>query len=101
MSTITINGIPATTLGYQAAARTQISSRFFSTLNNPNPSCLLLTSFVPGFPSCSTVLGCDVSSAAQHDVILGLDWAAHLRESFIALGYRLGDTFNSWSFFGA
>ncbi|KAJ7894359.1 hypothetical protein B0H13DRAFT_2276493, partial [Mycena leptocephala] len=99
MSTITINGLAATSLGYHASARTQISNRFFSQLDHPNNSCLLVTSCVPGFPSCSTVLACKISSTAQYDVALGLDWAAHFRESFIALGYRLGDTFNPWSFF--
>lgn len=101
MSTITINGLAATVLGYQVSARTLISSRFLGTLNNPNHSRLLITTSVPGFSSCSTVLACDISSAIESDVVLGLDWAAHLRDSFLALGYCLGDTFNSWTFFSA
>jgi hypothetical protein len=34
----------------------------------------------------------------QTDVVLGLDWATHVRESLIGSGYHLDSTFDAWHF---
>ncbi|KAJ7911941.1 hypothetical protein B0H13DRAFT_1875287 [Mycena leptocephala] len=41
------------------------------------------------FSSYSSLVECNVSHGLQTDVVLGLDWAAHVRESLIGSGYRL------------
>ncbi|KAJ6540659.1 hypothetical protein B0H19DRAFT_1269210 [Mycena capillaripes] len=58
-----------------------------------------VTTSVSGYPSFSTVLECDIVATAEFDVILGLDWAALVRDFLMRLGYRLDSSFDVWLFF--
>ncbi|KAJ7855233.1 hypothetical protein B0H13DRAFT_2358049 [Mycena leptocephala] len=42
---------------------------------------------------------CDVSPAANYDVVLGHDWASLLRDHLISLGHRLSSNFDPWQLF--
>ncbi|KAJ7020599.1 hypothetical protein C8F04DRAFT_1274817 [Mycena alexandri] len=42
---------------------------------------------------------CEVDPLAAYDVVLGSEWASHIRDFVLGLGYRLNDNFDAWSFF--
>ncbi|KAJ7779027.1 hypothetical protein B0H16DRAFT_1500899 [Mycena metata] len=98
MSVVHVNGSRATTVSFHPSARTSLSSRFFETLAVTHPTRQLVTTLVPGFGQYSILLECVVDPAIAFDIILGAQWAVHIREYVLGLGYRLNDTFNAWSF---
>ncbi|KAJ7832983.1 hypothetical protein B0H13DRAFT_1914782 [Mycena leptocephala] len=91
------DGIPAleVSVSYDSAP-TVLSSAFYQKLVGANASRLLVTTVITGYPSCSSVIACQVSSAIHFDVVLGLDWSACFRDSLIALGYRIPSNFDPW-----
>jgi hypothetical protein len=91
------DGIPAleVSVSYDSAP-TVLSSAFYQKLVGANASRLLVTTVITGYPACSSVIACQVSSAIHFDVVLGLDWSACFRDSLIALGYRIPSNFDPW-----
>ncbi|KAJ7085612.1 hypothetical protein C8R43DRAFT_1142498 [Mycena crocata] len=68
--------------------------------DSPPPTLnLLLTTLVPPFGSFSVTLPCVVSPVACSDVVLGIDWAAYVRDVLLDAGYHLNWTIDAWRFF--
>ncbi|KAJ7432823.1 hypothetical protein FB451DRAFT_1420278 [Mycena latifolia] len=62
---------------------------------------LVLSWLQPGLGSFSTVIQCDVGPDVTTDVVLGLDWAALVREHLGYQGFLLDSSFNAWGFFSS
>ncbi|KAJ7932934.1 hypothetical protein B0H13DRAFT_1856545 [Mycena leptocephala] len=93
-----VEGFPVSSVGFAATQRTVLSRSFYESLQRPAPRLLFTTTVAP-YGTCSTVLICDVSSAANYDVVLGHDWASLLRDHLISLGHRLSSNFDPWQLF--
>ncbi|KAJ7751375.1 hypothetical protein B0H16DRAFT_1548220 [Mycena metata] len=99
---LTVEGVPVSSasVAFCRQPRTMISPGLHFHLNRPNGrSSVLVTTNVPGFLIASTFIECQVNPNLSHDIVLGLDWAAYVRESLLDTGYPLGDTFDAWAFF--
>ncbi|KAJ7037205.1 hypothetical protein C8F04DRAFT_1257131 [Mycena alexandri] len=97
---LTVEGVPVSSVAFCRQLRTLISPGLYFHLNRPNGrSSVLVTTNVPGFLIASTFIECQVDPNLSHNIVLGLDWAAYVRESLLNTGYHLGDTFDAWSFF--
>ncbi|KAJ7024245.1 hypothetical protein C8F04DRAFT_1192662 [Mycena alexandri] len=59
----------------------------------------LVTSIIPRYGQLSVLMECEVDPLAAYDVVLGSEWASHIRDFVLGLGYRLDDNFDAWSFF--
>ncbi|KAJ7884897.1 hypothetical protein B0H13DRAFT_2343466 [Mycena leptocephala] len=94
-----IEGLPAASVSFQRSPKSSLSSTFYQNLVGVSGNRLLLTTTIPNFSSYSSLVECNISHGLQTDVVLGLDWAAHVRESLICSGYRLDSTFDAWCFF--
>ncbi|KAJ7036243.1 hypothetical protein C8F04DRAFT_1181523 [Mycena alexandri] len=68
MSTIQVNGFNAA----------HVSQLFLDGMPC-KPRHLLVTTFVPGFPPYGIVMDCEIV-ATPYNLVLGLDWAAHIQE---------------------
>ncbi|KAJ6487156.1 hypothetical protein C8R47DRAFT_1127906 [Mycena vitilis] len=99
MSSILIDGVSTLAVSFATSAQTVVSSAFLAKLVGAKPHRLLLTTALAGYPVCSSSVSCQVSSAIHYDVVLGFDWAANLRDSLLALGYRLDSSFDAWRIF--
>jgi hypothetical protein len=94
---ILINGISAATVTFDPSAGSLLSPQFRRLLDAASDSLLISTvTALHGPISFPLVFG--VSSSSPSDVVLGLDWAAYLRDSLISLGHRLDSTFDAWRF---
>jgi len=97
---LAVEGVPVSSVAFSRQPRTLISPGLYFRLNRPNGrSSVLVTTNVTGFLIASTFIECQVDPNLSHDIVLGLDWAAYVRESLLNSGYPLGDTFDAWSFF--
>jgi hypothetical protein len=94
-----IEGLPAASVSFQQSPKSSLSSTFYQNLVGVSGNRLLFTTAIPSFSSYSSLVECNISHGLQTDVVLGLDWAAHVRESLICSGYRLDSTFDAWCFF--
>ncbi|KAJ7042869.1 hypothetical protein C8F04DRAFT_1390272 [Mycena alexandri] len=98
MSTIQVNGFVAPSAFFRPALRTTLSASFYHSLRISHPTRQLVTSIIPGYGQFSVLMECEVDPAADHDVTLGLEWAAHIRDFVLGLGFRIDDKFDAWLF---
>ncbi|KAJ7016395.1 hypothetical protein C8F04DRAFT_1407125 [Mycena alexandri] len=97
---LAVEGVPVFSVAFCRQPRTLISSGLYFRLNRPDGrSSVLVTTNIPGFLIASTLIECQADVNLSHDVVLGLDWAAYVRESLLNARYPLGDTFDAWLFF--
>ncbi|KAJ7030870.1 hypothetical protein C8F04DRAFT_1263352 [Mycena alexandri] len=94
-----VEGILASSVAFSRVPRTSVSAAFHSRLPPSGRLGLLFTTGAGPYGSLSTVLNCEVVVGAHSDVVLGLDWAAMIRETLVRDGHRLDDTFSAWDFF--
>ncbi|KAJ7476628.1 hypothetical protein FB451DRAFT_1460888 [Mycena latifolia] len=96
-----IQGVPVSSLAFANSSRTSLSSSLASRLPSPRNSAYLFTVSAGGHGPFSFTLLCDVvvPPLVTTDIVLGLDWAACVRDSMLYSGLRLPSSFNSFSFF--
>ncbi|KAJ7606480.1 hypothetical protein DFH06DRAFT_1149946 [Mycena polygramma] len=101
---ITVDGYRPASVTFSSSPRTKLSPAFRASLRQDRDNFLFTC-----FPSVASrlnalplsfTLTCPVSNAALSDVVLGLDWSAHIRDSLLALGHRLESTFDSHQLLG-
>ncbi|KAJ7026065.1 hypothetical protein C8F04DRAFT_1268535 [Mycena alexandri] len=101
MSFLQVNGITASSASHHSSLRTSLSSSFLDRVRDgrlASTTRQLVTTFVPGFGPFGMVMDCETHSANEVDIILGFEWAAHIRDFLQASGYRLNRTFDAWTF---
>ncbi|KAJ6502846.1 hypothetical protein C8R47DRAFT_1106949 [Mycena vitilis] len=95
---LSVAGVPVLSVLFNPVAVTVVSPLFYQRLGPVDPAQLLFVTTVPGFPPFPSVVAC-AALPAPVDVVLGLDWASHVRETLIRYEYRLDRSFNAWTFF--
>ncbi|KAJ7036046.1 hypothetical protein C8F04DRAFT_1340485, partial [Mycena alexandri] len=98
MSLVQVNGRTASSASYHSSLRTTLSLSFYNSLRKDHPTCQLVTTAVPGFGPYCIAMECEVDAGSKFDVVLGSEWAAHIRDFLQASGYRLNRTFDAWLF---
>ncbi|KAJ6473354.1 hypothetical protein C8R47DRAFT_1294963 [Mycena vitilis] len=94
-----VDGTSARTVTFQHIPQTTLSAAFHASLRGLPGTALLVTTTITGFLPSSSLIRCNVVLDLGFDVVLGLDWAAYLRDSLINLGYRLESSFDAWNFY--
>ncbi|KAJ6450571.1 hypothetical protein C8R47DRAFT_1230182 [Mycena vitilis] len=94
---LSIEGLPVLAVRFEPVAVTRVSPSFYRRLTRIRGPQLLFTTAVPSFPTISSVVTCLVELVPE-DVVLGLDWASHVREHLIQAGFRLGGSFDARTF---
>jgi hypothetical protein len=94
---ILIDGISAATVTFDPSARSSLSLQFRRQLR-PGTDSFLVSTATERLGPISFSLVFAISSSSPSDVVLGLDWAAYLRDSLISLGHRLNSSFDAWRF---
>ncbi|KAJ6472859.1 hypothetical protein C8R47DRAFT_1321734, partial [Mycena vitilis] len=96
---LTVEGFRPASLAFSSSPVTQLSATFRATLRLDRDRFLFTTfpSLASGFSALplSFTLDCKTSAASSTDVVLGLDWSAHVRDSLLALGHRVESTFDA------
>jgi hypothetical protein len=92
-----INGISAATVTFDSSPRSVLSMQFYRELSAGSNN-LLVTTVAGSSGPISFPLSFGLSSTSPSDVVLGLDWAAYLRDSLLALGHRLDSSFDARRF---
>ncbi|KAJ6458911.1 hypothetical protein C8R47DRAFT_1081449 [Mycena vitilis] len=95
---LSVEGIPALQVLFEPVDVTRVSVSFYQRLARVRGPRLPFTTIVPGFPPFSSVVDCAVG-LINVDVVLGLDWASHIREILIHSGFRIDRSFDAWTFF--
>ncbi|KAJ6480460.1 hypothetical protein C8R47DRAFT_1284796 [Mycena vitilis] len=72
-------------VGFSDAPTTEVSHSLARSLRIPTDKRLLLTTVVPGYPPFSTLVAVKFNKSLEVDIVLGSEWAGHLRESLISL----------------
>ncbi|KAJ7852276.1 hypothetical protein B0H13DRAFT_2359597 [Mycena leptocephala] len=94
---VLLDGLQAPTASFSPSPRSVLSACFRNLWpSNARTTSLLVTTLVGGHHAISFPLAFQTAEHATFDVILGLDWAAFLRDSLFSLGYRLDSTFDAW-----
>ncbi|KAK6997518.1 hypothetical protein R3P38DRAFT_1891555 [Favolaschia claudopus] len=94
-----IDGIPTFRIARSQGSRTLLSSAFVAAhfpgrrLGSP----FALTLKTAEHTSLTVMLACVMSPGLDHDVVLALDWKAHLRDLLLSLGERVPAAFDPWS----
>jgi hypothetical protein len=96
-----VDGVSAPSVTFRPSTRTVLSAAFSRLAPGVRGHGFLLTTSVYGYSAVATVIKCDIVASPDYDVVLGLDWAALLRDYLISLGHRLDSSFNAWLFFSA
>ncbi|KAJ7864716.1 hypothetical protein B0H13DRAFT_1898962 [Mycena leptocephala] len=93
---VLFDGLRAANVSYSSSSRSVLSARFRNLLpNNARLNSLLVTTLVRGHHPISLTLAFQLAKHSPYDVVLGLDWAAFIRDSMLNIGYRLDSTFNA------
>ncbi|KAJ7162713.1 hypothetical protein C8R43DRAFT_305953 [Mycena crocata] len=95
---IHVDGVQALNVQYSGLPHTVLSGAFLLRLYSPDPSTVLLTTHVAPYGSFSVPVPYEVEYTDAFDVVLGLDWAAYLRESLLGIDLRLDHSFSAWDF---
>ncbi|KAJ7020686.1 hypothetical protein C8F04DRAFT_1143581, partial [Mycena alexandri] len=98
MSSLQVNGTTVASVSFDPYLRTCFSPSFNSRLRKTHPTRQLVTSIIPGYGQHSVLMECEVDPDAPHDVILGLEWAAHIRDFVLEKGFRIDGHFDAWAF---
>ncbi|KAJ6527577.1 hypothetical protein DFH09DRAFT_1328046 [Mycena vulgaris] len=93
-----VAGVPVMSVTFADIPRTSLSRAFASSLPPPRDYAQLFTMSAGLYGPFSFPLLCSLSSST-YDVVLGLDWAGHFRDSLIHAGLRPGSSFSAWHFF--
>ncbi|KAJ6570556.1 hypothetical protein DFH09DRAFT_1080113 [Mycena vulgaris] len=96
---LSIEGISVPSVSFASISRTLLSAGLVSRLPPPRSNGYLITVFTGPYGAYSFPLHCSVVSSSSHDIVLGYDWAANLRDSMLYAGFRLDSQFNPWAFF--
>ncbi|KAK7029997.1 hypothetical protein R3P38DRAFT_2932803 [Favolaschia claudopus] len=96
-----INGTLASRVGRSAGPTTQISAAFVNThlVGKAARSPFALTLQTAGRDSLTVILACDISQHLAFDIVLAIDWKAHLRELLLSLGDNVPAAFDPWATF--
>ncbi|KAJ7486708.1 hypothetical protein FB451DRAFT_1362983 [Mycena latifolia] len=96
---ILVNGTSVESVSYSPLiARTTLSTALAGCFPPARNSAYLITVVTGVFGSHSLSILCDISPHAATHIVLGREWGALLRDSLLANGIRVGDTFNAWTF---
>ncbi|KAJ6556989.1 hypothetical protein DFH09DRAFT_1365427 [Mycena vulgaris] len=98
-TTLTVEGASVPSFSYVNIPRTVLSPSFISGLGPSRPTGYLFTVTVGPSGSFSFPLHCTLGPQSPFDVVLGYDWAAHLRDRLLHYGFRLDSQFDAWKFF--
>ncbi|KAJ7083914.1 hypothetical protein C8R43DRAFT_965325 [Mycena crocata] len=92
-----LEGVPVPSAAFSGDLE-RLFLTFFATLPRARPDAdnLLLTTVVPPYGSFSVALPCVVEPLLSHDIVLGIDWAVYLRETFLGLDIHLDNMFDRW-----
>ncbi|KAJ7472551.1 hypothetical protein FB451DRAFT_1398762 [Mycena latifolia] len=97
-----VQDVPVSSLTFANSPRTSISSGLVSRLPPARNSVFLFTVSAGGHGLFSFTLLCVVvPPSATPEIVLGLDWAACVRDSMLYSGLRLPSSFNAFSFFSS
>jgi hypothetical protein len=96
---IFVEGSQVLSVSFRPSNRSVLSMRFLDLLPETSRSKPLLVTTVAGqHHPISFPLSLEVSDLESTDLVLGLDWAAFLRDSLLGLGYRIDSSFDAWRF---
>jgi hypothetical protein len=96
---IFVEGSQVLSVSFQLFKWSVLSVRFDSlALNSWTNPLLIITAAAGQHHSISFPPLVEVSNLSLTDLILGLDWAAFLRNSLLGLGYCIDSSFNAWRF---
>ncbi|KAJ7479674.1 hypothetical protein FB451DRAFT_1556543 [Mycena latifolia] len=96
---ILINGASVESVSYSPLiARTTLSTALAGCFPPVRNSAYLITVVTGVFGNHSLSILCDISPHAATHIVLGREWGALLRDSLLANGVRVGDTFDAWTF---
>ncbi|KAJ6471848.1 hypothetical protein DFH09DRAFT_1380535 [Mycena vulgaris] len=86
---LTVEGASVPSFSYANIPHTVLSPSFISRLGPSRPTGYLFTVTVGPSRSFSFPLHCTLGPQSPFDVVLGYDWAAHLRDCLLHYGFRL------------
>ncbi|KAJ7725718.1 hypothetical protein B0H16DRAFT_1781750 [Mycena metata] len=98
MLSLQVNGSSVFSVFWHSGLRTTLSLALFNCLHISESTRQLVTSVVPGYGQHSVLMECEVNPHALYNVIVGSEWAGHLHDFVLNLGFRLDANFDTWSF---
>ncbi|KAJ6534369.1 hypothetical protein B0H19DRAFT_1080843 [Mycena capillaripes] len=93
-----LDGNLISSFSFSATSQTVVGSSLARDLHLSRTERLLLTMIVLSYGRFSTLVHVEFSKDISNHLVLGRDWAAHLRESLIFNGHTPGNGFNTWVF---
>lgn len=96
---VLLDGLQVPSVSFSLVPLSVLSSQFRNLLpSNSRAPSLLVTTLAGHHNAISFPIAFQTVENASTDVVLGLDWAALLRDSLLGLGYCLDSTFDAWRF---
>ncbi|KAJ7934430.1 hypothetical protein B0H13DRAFT_2305858 [Mycena leptocephala] len=95
---IFVEGSQVLSVSFRPSNRSVLSMRFLDSLPATSRIKPLLVTTVGQHHPISFPLSFEVSGLSSTDLVLGLDWAAFLRDSLLGLGYCVDSSFDAWRF---
>ncbi|KAK7042001.1 hypothetical protein R3P38DRAFT_2888061 [Favolaschia claudopus] len=94
-----INGIPASRIARSEGPKTLISASYAQEHfpSRPANSLWALTLCIAHRDPLTVVFPCRISPSLEFDVVLALDWKAHLRDLLLSQGGYVSAAFDPWA----